>query len=180
MGILPELVKSAQSVSMVVTRAQAKGSADEARKAVCEMLPYGQSDIDLDIDHPAAGKIPKTRRQRRLAKLQGTADRYVSQVPKPNMDVDDVWEPPSNFSDLQKNDESLKNAFTKVVEIDGEKTGVAADLSGEFYFVRDDVLYHQPEDGAVEQMVVQSVLEIRCLVWAMTYRGQDTWALSRH
>ncbi|KAG5277592.1 hypothetical protein AALO_G00119390, partial [Alosa alosa] len=172
--ILPELVQSVQPVSMVVTRAQAKQSADdEATKAVCDMLPYSQTDIDLDIDLPAVCKTPKTCRQRRLAKMQGTTEKSVGQLPKPDGDLKDVWKPPSNLRDLQKSDESLKNAFSKVTEIDGVKTGESADLNGEFYFVKDDLLYHQPKDAAVEQIVVPKCLrdKVLCLGHDIPWAG---------
>ncbi|KAL2102386.1 hypothetical protein ACEWY4_001554 [Coilia grayii] len=158
--ILPELVRSAEPISMVVTRAQAKQSTEEvANKAVLDKLPYSQ----CDIDPPVANKMRKTRRQRRVAKLKGAAEKSVGQLPKPDGEVSDLWEPPSNLSDLQKSDESLKDTFCKVTEIDGVRTGVAPGLSGEFYFVRDGLLYHQPEDGSVEQVVVPKGLRDRVL-----------------
>ena len=69
------------------------------------------------------------------------------QLPVPVVPREALWEIPSNISELQKADESLKETFRKVTEVDGEKTGVATALTGEYYFIQEGLLYHQPEGG---------------------------------
>ena len=70
-------------------------------------------------------------------------------------------EVPGDLSKLQKEDTSLETAFSKVTEIDGVSTGVAPSLCRESYLLQRGLLYHQPEGGATEQLVVpQSLREI--------------------
>ena len=83
------------------------------------------------------------------------------QLPVPDVPRDALWGIFSNISELQKADESLKETFRKVTEVDGEKTGVAAALTGEYYFIREGLLYHQPEGVAVSSWLSQRVLERR-------------------
>ncbi|KAG7511502.1 hypothetical protein JOB18_002175 [Solea senegalensis] len=120
--ILPELVQSTKPVSMVATRSQAK-----AKTELLHMMPFSQNGVSL----PEKVKERNSHRQRRREKLQGTVWKLGDQVPVPDVSQENVWEIPSNFSELQKEDQSLQETFSEVTEIDGKKTGVAAALSGE-------------------------------------------------
>ena len=158
--ILPELVQSAKPVSMVVTRSQAKArETPEATKALLDSMPFSQTDISI----PERVKIHKSRRQRRREKLQGTVQKLGEQVPVPEVSKEAMWELPLNFGELQAGDETLKEPFGKVTEIEGVKTGVTAALSGEHYFIREGLLYHQPEGGSREQLVVPNRLREKVL-----------------
>lgn len=68
-----------------------------------------------------------------------------------------------NLRDLQKEDESLKEPLSKVTETEGEKKGIATALTGDHYFIRDGLLFHQPEGGSVEQVVVPQCLREKVL-----------------
>ncbi|KAL2089330.1 hypothetical protein ACEWY4_014018 [Coilia grayii] len=116
--ILPDLVQATLPVSMVATRAQTKRAlADEsAAQDLFKILPFSQE----EICPPEKLKAKKTRRQRRYEKLVGTVKIMSSQdleaVPKAG---EDVWDVPGNLKELQRQDESLKELFSKAVEIDG-------------------------------------------------------------
>ena len=156
--ILPELVQSTKPVSMVATRSQGKAK-EEANKSLLDMMPFSQVEIS-PLGHV---KAQKSRRQRRREKLQGTVQRMGDRLPVPDVPREALWEIPSNISELQKADESLKETFRKVTEVDGEKTGVAAALTGEYYFIQEGLLYHQPEGGRSEQLVVPKGLREKVL-----------------
>ncbi|KAL2082913.1 hypothetical protein ACEWY4_020686 [Coilia grayii] len=146
--ILPELVQASKPVSMVVTRAQAKERAAETpeqvvNKTFLDLMPYSNSEFDT----PKRPKVLKTRSQRRREKLLGTVQRMPVEGVGPEVQGAGLWEIPSDFASLQKDDATLKDVFNKVSEIDGVKTGVSKGLTGECHFVRAGLLYHRSEDG---------------------------------
>ncbi|KAL2089206.1 hypothetical protein ACEWY4_016105 [Coilia grayii] len=162
--ILPELVQASKPVSMVVTRAQAKARAEETpeqavNKSLLDMMPYSEAELDA----PKQPKVLKTRRQRRREKLLGTVQKMPVQGVGPDDQGAGLWEIPSNFSTLQRDDNTLREAYKKVTEIEGEKTGAAKALTGEYYFIREGLLYHQPEGGSAEQLVVPQGLRAKVL-----------------
>lgn len=162
--ILPELVKASKPVSLVVTRAQAKGGQGETpeqavNKNLLDHMPYSNT----DIEPPKQPKVLKTRRQKRREKLLGTVQNIPLEGAGQELPGAGLWELPSDFATLQKDDVTLEDVFKKVTEIDGVETGVAKELTGEYYFVRGGLLYHQPEDGRVEQLVVPKSLRAKVL-----------------
>uniref|UniRef100_A0A3Q2DC58 Gypsy retrotransposon integrase-like protein 1 n=1 Tax=Cyprinodon variegatus TaxID=28743 RepID=A0A3Q2DC58_CYPVA len=122
-------------------------------------MPFSHTDIDF----PEHEKLHKSRRQRRREKLLGSVQKMAEQLPVPEVDKADMWEPPSNIRDLQKEDESLKELFSKATETEGEKNGIATALYGEDYFIRDGLLFHQLEGGSIEQVVVPQCLRGKVL-----------------
>ncbi|KAL2087883.1 hypothetical protein ACEWY4_016711 [Coilia grayii] len=150
--ILPELVQASKPVSMVVTRAQAKERAAETpeqvvNKTFLDLMPYSNSEFDT----PKRPKVLKTRSQRRREKLLGTVQRMPVEGVGPEVQGAGLWEIPSDFASLQKDDATLKDVFNKVSEIDGVKTGVSKGLTGECHVVRGGLLYHRSEDGRMEE-----------------------------
>ena len=57
----------------------------------------------------------------------------------------------------------FKELFEKDIEVEGVSTGRAKALTGEYYFVREGLLYHQPEGDGTEQLVVPGSLRSRIL-----------------
>ncbi|KAL2103957.1 hypothetical protein ACEWY4_000825 [Coilia grayii] len=109
-----ELVQASKPVSMVVTRAQAKARAEETpeqavNKSLLDMMPYSEAELDA----PKQPKVLKTRRQRRREKLLGTVQKMPVQGVGPDDQGAGLWEIPSNFSTLQRDDNTLKEAYKK-------------------------------------------------------------------
>lgn len=75
----------------------------------------------------------------------------------------DIWEVPHDLKELQRQDESLKELFGKATVIEGVSTGQAKALLGEFLFVQQGLLYHQPEGSSNEQLVIPCSLRPKIL-----------------
>ena len=161
-GILPELVQSTQPVSMVATRAQTKRTlADESdTQSLLDVMPFSQE----EISSPDRVREPKSCSQRRREKLFGTV-KAMSRVDNQGVPSagEDVWDVPGDLKELQQQDGSLKGLFEKATEVEGVSTGRAKALTGEYYFVREGLLYHQPEGDSTEQLVVPCTLRSRIL-----------------
>ena len=54
----------------------------------------------------------------------------------------------------QREDPTLQKAYDRVMHIDGASTGVPTTLAGDGYLLQDGFLYHQPDEGRAEQLVV--------------------------
>ncbi|KAL2092949.1 hypothetical protein ACEWY4_010261 [Coilia grayii] len=157
--VLPELLQNVQPVNLVMTRAQCKTQAqqkdeDDTNATDMHELAFAQA----DITPPARVKPRKTRRQRRQARLVGSVEENL-----PCVSSEDDWgEVADNFEQLQREDGTLKVAFERATH-DGATAPVVTDLSGEFYVVREGLLYHQPAEGRPEQLVVPTKLRGRVL-----------------
>ncbi|KAL2086933.1 hypothetical protein ACEWY4_017992 [Coilia grayii] len=155
--ILPDLVQATPPMSMVATRSQAKRMrADEAdTQKLCEVLPFSQE----EITPPERVRQRKSRQQRRREKLLGTVENMTSaDQDVPPTAHQNVWDIPSNLRELQEQDESLKELFSKAAEVEGVSPEQAKALFGEYFFVKDGLLYHQPEGGSTEQLVVPGLI----------------------
>lgn len=60
--------------------------------------------------------------------------------------------------------------------MDGVSTGVAPSLTGESFMLQKGLLYHQPEGGAPEQLVLPHSLREKVL----TLGHSIPWAVLRH
>lgn len=113
----------------------------------------------------------------------GTVKQQQSQASEPEQSAGDTWwswwEAPSDLSQLQREDITLQTAFDKITEIDGVSTGVAPSFAGESYLLRKGLLYHQPEGGAAEQLVVPQSLREKVLTLVHSIPWQVTWAVLR-
>ncbi len=163
--MLSKLLRDNKPVNMVVTRSRAEQGRDQpptdsSHSHFLEQLPFSYSEFPIEDN----GKVRKSRRQRRMEKLLGSSREGQPQLPQPSQSAEDSWwEVPSGFEQLQKEDPTLKVAFSKAVEVDGVQTGTATSLTGEGYFLRGGLLYHRPEGGALEQLVVPHSLRERVL-----------------
>ena len=144
---------------MVATRAQTKRAlADESdTQTLLDVMPFSQE----EISSPERVRESKSLSQRRREKLFGTvkAMSRVDNQAVPSVE-EDVWDVLADVKELQQQDESLKELFEKATEVEGESTGRAKALTGEYYFVQEGLLYHQPEGDSTEQLVVPCTLRV--------------------
>lgn len=158
--VLPDLLQSTKPVNLVMTRAQRKKQAQETDKDD-DMTAEHMNELacaDADIDPPARVKTRRTRRQRRQARLVGSIENDVTDCCF-DIDVDEV---PENFEQMQREDDTLKVVFEQASK-DSDGADVVPNLSGEYYVVREGLLYHHPAEGRPEQLVVPTKLRGRVL-----------------
>ncbi|KAG5276770.1 hypothetical protein AALO_G00109540 [Alosa alosa] len=145
---------------MVVTRSQSSKTAykeEQASSDPLHELPFASSDVEC----VSSGRVKKSRQQRRQDRLEGTVKR-ARELPVAQPDGD--WEElVTDIKQMQREDGPLKKAFEKVIEQDGVRTGVPPNLAGEGYVLRGGILYHQPDGGREERLVVPTQLHSRVL-----------------
>lgn len=144
-----DLLPPAPICNMVVTRAKVRGEGET--KQLCGALPF----FDSDIETPDIAKFRKSRRQKRLDKIEyNTAELSDN----PLCEFSPGFKLPMNIAQLQHEDGSLVPYLerAKQEEISGE-----SDCSNikERYAYRQGILYRQ--HGSVVQLVVpQSVRDV--------------------
>lgn len=81
------------------------------------MMPYSQE----EISSPEKFKAVKTHQQCRREKLLGTVRVMANSELEPLTVVkEDIWEVPHNLKELQRQDESPKELFSKATEVQAQ------------------------------------------------------------
>uniref|UniRef100_A0A3Q3GKU4 CCHC-type domain-containing protein n=1 Tax=Labrus bergylta TaxID=56723 RepID=A0A3Q3GKU4_9LABR len=141
--ILPRLLHQSRPVNMVVTRARRDNTSQSLQPIThsqgLEQLPFSQ----VEFPSESNGRVNKSRQQRRREKLMGALRQQQQPVSEPEQSAGDSWwEVPGDLNQLQREDNTLQTAFSKVTEIDGVSTGVSPSLTGESFLMRKGLHQH--------------------------------------
>lgn len=145
--VLWDLLQPVPSCNIVVTRAKARKREEEQ---LLRALPF----FDHAVDTVDSAKPRKSRRQRRLEKVQYNA----SKMPVDSLsDFSPDFKLPTNISQLQQEDASLVPYLVRAEQEDAEN--IEGNLTKESYYLQQGILYRGL--GVTTQLVVpQSVREV--------------------